>query len=123
MIDNSGEQSGEPAGEPTGELPVNGDANKPKRRTRGKRRVLELAEANETIRVQLEADILAEIGGGAPTVLHRVAAEAMAAVIVNGRKQRAKGQSDADAMRQLAQLTRAFGLKPAPAAPAAPLTI
>lgn len=114
-----GEQPRERPGEPAGEPAVNADA-KP---ARGKKRMKQLAKSNEEVRLQLEADILAEIGGGTPTVLHRVAAESMASAIIAGRKLRAKGQSDADAIRQIAQIARAFGLKPAPNAPSAPLTI
>lgn len=114
-----GERLGERRGEPAGEPPVNDEPQ----RKRGKARMLELAATNEAVRAQLEAEILAEIGNGMPTVLHRVAAEAMAAAIISGRKLRAKGASDADAVRQIAQIARAFGLKPAPNQPAAPLTI
>lgn len=110
------DQGGEPARERPGELLVNADTKPP----RGKRRMKQLAKINETVRLQLESEILTEIGGGMPTVLHRVAAEAMAAAIITGRKLRAKGQSDADAVRQIAQIARAFNLRPAPNAPAAP---
>jgi hypothetical protein len=121
--ESPGERLGEPPSEPAGEPVVNGDTKATQRKARGKRRMRQLAQSNEAVRAQLEADILDEIGGGTPSVLHRVAAEAMAAAIVAGRKMRAKGQSDADAVRQIAQIARAFGLKPAPNAPAAPLTI
>lgn len=118
-----GEPVGELRGELAGEPVVNADTKSPSRKARGKKRMGELAASNEAVRAQLEADILEEIGGGTPRVLHRVAAEAMAAAIVSGRKLRAKGQSDADAVRQIAQIARAFNLKPAPVAPAAPLSL
>jgi hypothetical protein len=118
-----GEQPSERLGEPSDELPVNVDTKPPQRKARGKRRMREIAASNEAVRAQLEVDILAEIGGGTPSILHRVAAEALAAAVIAGRKLRAKGQSDADAIRQVSQLARAFNLKPTSNAPAAPLTV
>lgn len=64
------------------------------------------------------AVILSEVGRE-PSALDRVAAEALSSALIGSRRKRAKGQSDNESLKLVAQLARAFGLKPAPAGPPA----
>lgn len=107
---------GEPIGEPVGEPVVNEGEPRPPR-ARGKKRMAQLSKASESDRLELERAILAEVGE-APSALHRIAAEALSSAVVGARRKRAAGHSDAEALRMVAQLARAFNLKPPPPAPA-----
>ena len=88
-------------------------------RSRGSKRMAELAGMAEVERSKLEAAILSEVGRE-PSALDRVAAEALSSAMIGSRRKRAKGQSDNESLKLIAQLARAFGLKPAPAGPPAP---
>lgn len=82
----------------------------------------ELAPVYEAERRALEQRILAAVGG-TPDALVEIAAEALSSAVIGARRRRATGKSDAELLKLVAQLTRASGLRPAPAAPAAPLSI
>jgi hypothetical protein len=89
---------------------------------RGGRRMRELATVYESSRLELEADILREIGR-APTTLDRVAVEALSSAVIGARRKRAAGQHDSEQLKLVAQLMRASGLRPGPASAPTPLTI
>jgi|SRR5580692_7872808 hypothetical protein len=85
--------------------------------SRGGKRMRELGAAAEIERVKLEADILGDLGAE-PSTLHRIAAEALSSAVINGRRTRASGRRDNESLKLIAQLMRASGLRPPPAAPA-----
>jgi hypothetical protein len=77
----------------------------------------QLSKASESDRLELERAILAEVGD-APSVLHKIAAEALSTAVVNSRRTRASGKRDNESLKMIAQLARAFNMKPPPPAPA-----
>jgi hypothetical protein len=90
---------------------MNGSENPPP--SRGGKRMLELAQKAEAERVQLEGDILREVGGE-PSTLHKIAAEALSSAIVGARRKRSSGKYDSEELNLVARLLRATGLRPPP---------
>jgi Ni,Fe-hydrogenase III large subunit len=82
--------------------------------SRGGKRMRELAGVYETTRIELEQNILSEIGR-TPATLDRIAAEALSSAVIGARRKRAAGQHDSEQLKLVAQLMRASGLKPSPA--------
>ena len=90
--------------------------------SRGWRRANELKQASERELEGLKSGLLDCLGREASAV-DIVAIEALASATMSARKQRARGKSDREDLRLVAQLLRATGLRPAPAAAAAPLSL
>jgi hypothetical protein len=88
----------------------------------GRARSRELAAEAAAERAPLEAE-LRESLGRIPNAVDKLAIETIAATAVRARRLRADGRNDAEERRLLTQLLRATGLRPAPAAPAAPPTL
>ena len=88
-------------------------------KSRGQRRMKELAVDYERTRVELEKAILAEVSGE-PGALAQIAAEALSSAVMGARRKRAAGRSDAELLKLCAQLMRASGLRPAPVQAAVP---
>jgi hypothetical protein len=86
---------------------------------RGWRRAQELKAAAERELEELKAALVDCLGREA-TAVDVVAIEALASATVSARKQRARGKNDREDLRLVAQLLRATGLRPAPAAAPAP---
>jgi hypothetical protein len=82
----------------------------------------QLAAEAAAERAPLEAE-LRESLGRIPNAVDKLAIETIAATAVRARRLRADGRNDAEERRLLTQLLRATGLRPAPAAPAAPPTL
>jgi hypothetical protein len=91
-------------------------------KARGWRRVRQLQLAAERELEELKAGLIGCLGRE-PTAVDTVAIEALAAATVSARKARARGKSDREDLRLMAQLLRATGLKPPPPTAAAPPTI
>jgi hypothetical protein len=96
------------------------DSKRPPRNGRARSR--QLAQEAAAERAPLEAE-LRESLGRIPNAVDKLAIETIAATAVRARRLRADGRNDAEERRLLTQLLRATGLRPAPAAPAAPLTL
>jgi hypothetical protein len=88
----------------------------------GRARSRQLAQEAAAERAPLEAE-LRESLGRIPNAVDKLAIETIAATAVRARRLRADGRNDAEERRLLTQLLRATGLRPAPAAPAAPPTL
>jgi len=88
----------------------------------GRARSRQLAQEAAAERAPLEA-ALRESLGRIPNAVDKLAIETIAATAVRARRLRADGRNDAEERRLLTQLLRATGLRPAPAAPAAPPTL
>jgi len=88
----------------------------------GRARMRQLAAEAAAERAPLEAE-LRESLGRIPNAVDKLAIETIAATAVRARRLRADGRNDAEERRLLTQLLRATGLRPAPAAPAAPPTL
>jgi hypothetical protein len=88
----------------------------------GQARSRQLAQEAAAERAPLEAE-LRESLGRIPNAVDKLAIETIAATAVRARRLRADGRNDAEERRLLTQLLRATGLRPAPAAPAAPPTL
>jgi hypothetical protein len=88
----------------------------------GRARSRQLAAEAAAERAPLEAE-LRESLGRIPNAVDKLAIETIAATAVRARRLRADGRNDAEERRLLTQLLRATGLRPAPAAPAAPPTL
>jgi hypothetical protein len=88
----------------------------------GRARSRELAAEAAAERAPLEAE-LRESLGRIPNAVDKLAIETIAATAVRARRLRADGRNDAEERRLLTQLWGAPGLRPAPAAPAAPPTL
>jgi len=88
----------------------------------GRARSRQLAAEAAAERAPLEAELRESLGRIANAV-DKLAIETIAATAVRARRLRADGRNDAAERRLLTQLLRATGLRPAPAAPAAPPTL
>lgn len=88
----------------------------------GRARSRQLAAEAALERAPLETE-LRESLGRIPNAVDKLAIETIAATAVRARRLRADGRNDAEERRLLTQLLRATGLRPAPAAPAAPPTL
>jgi hypothetical protein len=100
---------------------MNGDELEPAK-SRGSKRMRELAPIYEADRVKLEKSILSAVGGD-PDALTQIAAEALSSAVIGARRRRSAGKSDAEMLKLIAQLTRASGLRPSPAAAPAPMSM
>jgi hypothetical protein len=98
------------------------DDKSPPPLSRGWKRVREIKSAAERELNGLKAALIDCLGREA-TAVDVVAIEALASATVSARKQRARGKSDREDLRLVAQLLRATGLRPAPAAAPAPLSL
>jgi hypothetical protein len=90
--------------------------------SRGWRRANELKQASERELEELKAGLLDCLGREASAV-DIVAIEALASATMSARKQRARGKSDREDLRLVAQLLRATGLKPPQPTAGAPMTL
>jgi ParB-like chromosome segregation protein Spo0J len=86
--------------------------------SRGWRRVRELKTSAERELEELKTALVGCLGRE-PSAVDEVAIEALASATMSARKQRARGKSDREDLRLVAQLLRASGLKPAPLTAAA----
>ncbi|WP_143199513.1 hypothetical protein [Bradyrhizobium sp. NAS80.1] len=84
----------------------------------GRARRRELAAEAEAERREIEAGLLRDLGRPA-TATDLIAIETISATAVRARRLRADGRNDEAERKLVAQLMRASGLKPEPAAPAA----
>jgi hypothetical protein len=97
------------------------DNDKPARR-RGWARVKQLTTENQVETSKLTAELLASLGRS-PTPVDIIAAETLAASAIRARRLRSVGKNDGEERARIIQLIRATGMRPAPAAAPAPMTI
>jgi hypothetical protein len=79
----------------------------------GRRRSLQLAAEAEAERKALEAELIADLGRRA-TAYDRIAINNIAAMHVRARRLEAQGKNATEERRQITQMMRGLGLKPAP---------
>jgi hypothetical protein len=89
---------------------------------RGATRMRQIAVEAEAERAALAAELVAGLGRP-PSAIDQIAVEVLSSTTVRARRQRKLGKSDREDARILVQAVRAFGIRPAPAAPPRQLTI
>jgi hypothetical protein len=86
---------------------------------RGRKRMRELAQEAQAERESLAAELLAGLGR-TPSTVDRIAATNLAALHVRAKRLEAAGRDAVEIRRQITQMIRATGLRPAPVETAKP---